>query len=152
MDAEKLSEIISTIRLRNGSLVGLPKRIVLTTADDEIEPTAELRHQLFSQIQLEDGPLRSPCWIFLGIQNSAGYGSLIHNGEFLGAHRVSYQLANGAIPDGLHCLHLCHQPSCCNPDHLYLGSPQENAADMIAKGRDQWSRAKAKRKPSLRRL
>jgi len=57
MDAAKLSEIISSVRLRNGSLVGLPKRIVLTASEDAIEATEELRHQLFSQIQLEDGPL-----------------------------------------------------------------------------------------------
>jgi hypothetical protein len=69
MDADKLNEIISGIKLRNGTAIGPPKKIVLTASEDTIEPTEELRHQLFSQIQLEDGPLKSPCWIFLDMGN-----------------------------------------------------------------------------------
>ena len=118
LDTAKLGEIISAIKLRNGTAIGPPKKIVLTKSDDEIEATSELRHQLFSQIQLEDGPLKSPCWIFLGIHNTAGYGSLLRNGEFIAAHRLSYQLHHGPIPDGLWVLHACDQPSCCAPDHL----------------------------------
>ena len=110
MDVDKLSEIISAIKLRNGTAIGPPKKIVLTAVEDAIEATEELRHQLFSQIQLEDGPLKSPCWIFLGIQNSSGYGSLLHNGEFIAAHRLSDELHHGPNPDGLWVLHLCDQP------------------------------------------
>jgi len=156
MDAAKLSEIISAIKLRNGTAIGPPKKIVLTASDNAIEATEELRHQLFSQIQLEDGPLKSPCWIFLGIHNSSGYGQLLHNGGFRAAHRVSWVIHNGPIPGGLWVLHICDQPSCCNPDHLWLGSPQENMADMVAKHRGRWSRAKviaeAKKRQSWRRI
>jgi hypothetical protein len=151
MDVDKLSEIISAIKLRNGTAIGPPKRIVLTAAEDAIEPTEELRHQLFSQIQLEDGPLKSRCWIFLGIQNSSGYGQLLRNGEFIAAHRVSWVIHNGPIPDGLWVLHACDQPSCCAPDHLWLGSPQENMADMVAKDRGRWSRAKVIAEANKRR-
>jgi hypothetical protein len=92
---EKLSAIVAGIRLRDGSAIGPPKKIILTKSDDAIEATEEPRHQLFSEIQLEDGPLKSPCWIFLGIQNSSGYGQLLHNGEFRAAHRVSWVIRNG---------------------------------------------------------
>ena len=97
MDVDKLSEIISVIKLRNGTAIGPPTKIVLTASEDAIEATEELRHQLFSQIQLEDGPLKSPCWIFLGIQNSSGYGQLLRNGEFRAAHRVSWLIHNGLL-------------------------------------------------------
>ena len=137
LDTAKLGEIISAIKLRNGTAIGPPKKIILTAVEDAIEATEELRHQLFSQIQLEDGPLKSPCWIFLGIQNSSGYGQLLRNGEFRAAHRVSWLIHNGPIPDGLWVLHACDQPSCCAPDHLWLGSQQENIADMLAKRRKQ---------------
>jgi len=97
LDTAKLSEIISAIKLRNGTAIGPPKKIVLTKSEDTIEATEELRHQLFSQIQLGDGPLKSPCWIFLGIQNSSGYGQLLRNGEFRAAHRVSWVIHNGLL-------------------------------------------------------
>jgi hypothetical protein len=151
LDTAKLSEIISAIKLRNGTAIGPPKKIVLTASDDAIEPTEELRHQLFSEIQLEDGPLKSPCWIFLGIQNSSGYGQLLRNGEFIAAHRVSWVIHNGPIPDGLWVLHACDQPSCCAPDQLWLGSHQENIADMVAKDRGRSSRAKVIAEANKRR-
>jgi len=151
MDVDKLSGINSAIKLRNGTAIGPPKKIVLTTSEDEIEATEELRHQLFSQIQPEDGPLKSPCWIFLGIQNSSGYGTLLQDGEFSAAHRVSWVIHNGPIPDGLWVLHACDQPSCCAPDHLWLGSPQENMEDMVAKDRGRWSRAKVIAEANKRR-
>ena len=151
MDVDKLSGINSAIKLRNGTAIGPPKKIVLTTSEDEIEATEELRHQLFSQIQPEDGPLKSPCWIFLGIQNSSGYGTLLQDGEFSAAHRVSWVIHNGPIPGGLWVLHICDQPSCCNPDHLWLGSPQENMEDMVAKDRGRWSRAKVIAEANKRR-
>jgi hypothetical protein len=97
VDVDKLSEIISNIRLRNGTAIGPPKKIILTAVEDAIEATEELCHQPFSQIQLEDGPLKSPCWIFLGIQNSSGYGQLLRNGEFRAAHRVSWLIHNGLL-------------------------------------------------------
>lgn len=78
------------------------------------------------------------CWLWQGCTNPGGYG-VIQAGRaqrtiFL-AHRVSWELHNGPIPNGLDCLHECDNPPCCNPHHLFLGDDAANMADKIMKGR-----------------
>ena len=51
------------------------------------------------------------------------------------AHRVAWELTNGEIPNGLMVLHTCDNPPCCNPNHLFLGTAQDNSLDMMSKGR-----------------
>ncbi|MGW7598161.1 HNH endonuclease [Streptomyces antimycoticus] len=51
------------------------------------------------------------------------------------AHRYSWEMANGPIPESLHVLHHCDTPLCVRPDHLFLGTALENARDKVAKGR-----------------
>ncbi len=75
------------------------------------------------------------CWLFKGKKDRCSYGVLKINNRVKMAHRVSFVLHNGDIPIGLNVLHKCDTPSCCNPNHLFLGTQQDNVKDCVAKGR-----------------
>ncbi|MCP5014874.1 MAG: HNH endonuclease [Ketobacter sp.] len=64
-----------------------------------------------------------------------GYGKTAHGGKHYKAHRVSWTLNRGPIPPGMFVLHTCDSPPCVNPDHLFLGTHQDNMADKVSKGR-----------------
>jgi len=74
------------------------------------------------------------CWVFTGARDKWGYGDLQRRGKHVQAHRWAWKLLRGD-PGKLDCLHTCHNPSCCNPDHLYLGTDVENGRDRAEAGR-----------------
>lgn len=79
----------------------------------------------------------SGCWEWKATKVTGGYG-MIGGGpgsQNLLAHRVSYELAKGEIPDGMLVCHRCDNPSCVNPEHLFLADHSENMKDMERKGR-----------------
>lgn len=76
------------------------------------------------------------CWLWYGATNNAGYGHLgAAPRKTIAAHRAAYESAVGPIPPGVHVLHRCDNPPCCNPAHLWLGTAADNAADKVKKGR-----------------
>lgn len=79
------------------------------------------------------------CWLWTGSKNPNGgdYGRFRFRGKGALAHRASYQIYCGEIPDGMQVLHSCDNPPCVNPGHLFVGSQDDNIADMVAKGRQR---------------
>ncbi len=80
------------------------------------------------------------CWLWTGTRFNSGYGythKMLPGGKRKGlrAHRVSYELAYGLIPDGMILLHSCDVKLCVNPDHLTIGTSRLNVADMVNKNR-----------------
>lgn len=86
---------------------------------------------------------KDACWIWTGARRNGGYGNIRVNGKRLPASRLSWILHNGEIPDGYQVCHKCDNPPCCNPLHLFLGTPRDNVHDMISKGRQATGKAVA---------
>lgn len=82
----------------------------------------------------------SGCWIYKGATDRRGYGRpcrMLFGGgrKRYYAHRRSYEIHKGPIPEGMLVLHKCDNPPCCNPEHLFLGTDADNVWDKMRKGR-----------------
>lgn len=75
------------------------------------------------------------CWNWIYSTGSAGYGHFRRKDKFLKAHRVSWTLRNGEIPEGMCICHHCDNKKCVRPSHLFMGTHADNMADKKQKGR-----------------
>lgn len=96
--------------------------------------TRPLADRFWAKVNKTEG-----CWLWTCYTMGNGYGIFTisrHNQEL--AHRVSWELANGPIPEGMDVLHNCpdgDNPACVNPSHLWIGTAKDNTQDMIKKRR-----------------
>ncbi len=83
---------------------------------------------------------KTGCWNWTGTKNPNGYGKMTmrdpnHKRYYSTAHRESYLLYHGPIINRMYVLHKCDNPSCCNPDHLYLGTNSDNQKDRYQRSK-----------------
>lgn len=90
------------------------------------------------------------CWEWTAAKHPFGYGNFWDGKGYTTAHRVSYLLYVGEIPAGICVLHRCDNPACVRPDHLFLGTHQDNIADKIAKGRARGPRMFGEKNPAAK--
>lgn len=107
---------------------------VTDAPEHDTAPTTEQR--FWARVQRGD---ESSCWPWTGARKVSGYGMVWERDgarrRYVTAHRRAWVLVYGEIPRGLHVLHRCDNPPCCNPGHLFLGSNLDNVRDMVAKER-----------------
>lgn len=97
---------------------------------EEVELTVGVVVRFGRKIAFGDG-----CWEWRGSIASNGYGVFYLRRHPNRAHRIAWMIANGRIPAGMLVCHRCDNPRCVRPDHLFLGTTQDNTADMVKKGR-----------------
>lgn len=108
----------------------------------------------------KDGPtqphMETPCWMWTAARHERGYGAFGLRTRVgrtsIAAHRFSWTLAHGPIPEGALVLHQCDNPPCVRPDHLHLGTNQENMDEAVERkrfvqGDDHWMRRCPERVP-----
>lgn len=100
-------------------------------SDLNYTPTPRERVRFWAKVKTcEEG-----CWEWQAAKSHAGYGVFSNKSGCKGAHRFSYLMNCGPIPDGLHVLHKCDNPSCVRPDHLEVGTPLKNMVDAAKRNR-----------------
>lgn len=111
----------------------------------------DLKARLMSHIRINEA---TGCWEWQGSKRR-GYGRMIVGSrtdgtrKSMSAHRVSYELENGKIPDGMDVCHKCDNPCCVNPAHLFIGTRQDNIDDRERKGRNNPPKGESNPKAKL---
>lgn len=105
--------------------------------------TQENMNQRFWSKVSKAGP--DDCWPWNGANTSSdsthgrGHGRIRYMGKLLMAHHMSWMIAGNVLPENKYLLHTCDNPRCVNPNHLYVGTIQDNTDDMRQRGREKYA-------------
>ena len=83
------------------------------------------------------------CWEWQKAKDRDGYG-------YCRPHRKTWEIIHGIIPEGMCVCHTCDNPSCCNPEHLWIGTSKQNTTDRHSKGRTRGTFGKGDHHPRAR--
>lgn len=97
----------------------------------------ELEMRFWSKVSIPEN--KEYCWVWIANKDDKGYGKFHHNETMMKAHRVSWILHYGDIPDGMCVCHTCDNRDCVNPNHLWLGTHQDNMKDRTQKKRSNFN-------------
>ena len=106
----------------------MAKQISISLTNKDIE-------KFYNKVRMDN---QSDCHIYTGCKDKDGYGLPRVGAKHIRAHRISWFLSYGKIPQGSLVLHRCDNPSCVNPDHLFLGTAKDNSIDMKNKNRSSY--------------
>jgi hypothetical protein len=102
----------------------------------DFKTTKPVLERLIQFIDIPDDDDGTKCWLWKGHTNPEGYGYLWAHGACRRAHRVAYELAYGAIPEGMIVRHVvCNEPRCVRASHLAVGDHRSNWEDSVRAGR-----------------
>jgi hypothetical protein len=109
----------------------------------------DLQNKIKNNVKIDN----NGCWIWQR-ETHKGYGRIYFDGKRMRAHRASYMAFNGELQEDMSVCHSCDNPTCVNPEHLWLGSHSENMRDGYRKGRVRlpWQKFTAEDVLEIRRL
>ena len=114
------------------------KKLLRINMNKEINLPLEVEHinRFYSKIKINE---LTGCYIYLGCKDKDGNGFFRLYRRNIRAHRLAWILENNQeIPEGLCVCHKCDNPICCNPEHLFLATNQDNTKDRDNKGRNAY--------------
>lgn len=101
---------------------------------DKLIAASKFANEFWSKVDRTAG--NEECWPWTGRLSTTGYGQFAKGSKGgVRSHRLAFFLVTGKHPDELHVCHVCDNPICCNPQHLWLGTAKDNIQDSIKKGK-----------------
>ncbi len=137
---------ISTVTIpETGIMTGYPRRYISGHAARKLS----LENRFWSHVKIGEP---DECWEWQAGKDDKGYGgfSVSKDRHHVRAHRFSYELSHGTIPDGLDVLHKCDNPPCVDPNPLFLGTQLVNMRDMTEKGRGKPAKLPGEKHPNAK--